>query len=84
MTAVPERQLGVAPTYTLRALAHLLSYPGAELRALVPELKKVLADDGVLSKQRMLGLNKLLDSLRRGGGLRRDVRPWSRNIPALV
>ena len=63
MTAVPERQLGVAPTYTLRALAHLLSYPGAELRALVPELKKVLADDGVLSKQRMLGLNKLLDSL---------------------
>ena len=63
MTAVPERQLGVAPTYTLRALAHLLSYPGAELRALVPELKTVLADDGVLSKQRMLGLNKLLDSL---------------------
>ena len=58
MTSFFQRQPDVTPSYTLRALAHLLSYPGAELRAVVPELQQVLANEGAVSDQRLLGLNK--------------------------
>ena len=63
MTSFFQRQPDVTPSYTLRALAHLLSYPGAELRAVVPELQQVLANEGAVSDQRLLGLNKLLGTL---------------------
>ena len=63
MTSFFQRQLDVTPSYTLRALAHLLSYPGAELRAVVPELQQVLANEGAVSDQRLAGLNKLLGTI---------------------
>ena len=63
MTAFFQRQPDVNPSHSLRALALLLSYPNAELRAVLPELQQVLDDERAVPEQRLQGLNKLLNSL---------------------
>lgn len=48
---------------TLRALAHLLSYPDAALRSDLPALREVLLGEGALSAQRVAELERLIDKL---------------------
>ncbi|WP_425256546.1 nitrate reductase molybdenum cofactor assembly chaperone [Rubrivivax sp. RP6-9] len=52
-------------TRTLRVLAHLLSYPDAELRAHLPELQAALHDEGALSASRLAELDALIERLHR-------------------
>ena len=52
-------------TRTLRVLAHLLSYPDAELRAHLPELQEALHDEGALSASRLAELDALIERLHR-------------------
>ena len=52
-------------TVTLRVLAHLLSYPDAELRAHLPELQMALRDEGALSAARLAELDALITRLAR-------------------
>ena len=49
---------------TLRVLAHLLSYPDAELRAHLPELRAALHDERALGLRRLAELDALIDRLR--------------------
>ena len=84
MTSFFSRQPDVTPSYTLRALAHLLSYPGAELRAVVPELQQVLANEGAVSDQRLLGLNKLLGTLVNQVTTSDQAQPWTYGVGALM
>ncbi len=49
---------------TLRVLAHLLSYPDAELRAHLPELRSALHDERALTFGRLTELDALIDRLR--------------------
>ena len=51
---------------TLRALAHLLGYPGAELREHLGELRDALHDERALTAGRLLELDGLVDRLRGG------------------
>ncbi|OYU68436.1 MAG: nitrate reductase molybdenum cofactor assembly chaperone [Burkholderiales bacterium PBB5] len=55
----------VAATKTLRVLAHLLSYPDAELRLHLPELQAALHDEGALSSARLAELDALITRLSR-------------------
>ncbi len=55
----------VAAAKTLRVLAHLLSYPDAELRAHLPELQAALHDEGALSAARLAELDALIARLSR-------------------
>ncbi len=55
----------VTATRTLRVLAHLLSYPDAELRAHLPELQAALHEEGGLSSARLLELDALFTRLSR-------------------
>ena len=48
---------------TLRVLAHLLSYPDAELRAHLPELRAALHDERALSASRLTELEALVSRL---------------------
>jgi nitrate reductase delta subunit len=50
-------------TLTLRVLAHLLSYPDAELRAHLPELRAALHDERALTFGRLAELDALIDRL---------------------
>ena len=50
---------------TLRVLAHLLDYPGAELRAHLPELRSALHAEGALGPSRLAELDALIDRLAR-------------------
>jgi nitrate reductase delta subunit len=50
-------------TLTLRVLAHLLSYPDAELRAHLGELRDALRDERALTAGRLAELDVLLDRL---------------------
>ncbi|MBI2734013.1 MAG: nitrate reductase molybdenum cofactor assembly chaperone [Aquabacterium sp.] len=50
-------------SYSLRALARMLTYPDAALRELVPDLQKVLASEAAVSPARLRGLSMLLGSL---------------------
>ena len=52
-------------TKTLRVLAHLLSYPDAELRAHLPELRAALHAEAVLSPARRAELDALITRLSR-------------------
>ncbi len=52
-------------TKTLRVLAHLLSYPDAELRAHLPELRAALHDEGALSPSRLAELDALIERLHK-------------------
>jgi nitrate reductase delta subunit len=49
---------------TLRVLAHLLTYPGAELREHLGELRDALRDERALGAGRLLELDALIDRLR--------------------
>jgi nitrate reductase delta subunit len=55
----------VAAPHTLRVLARLLGYPGAALRAHLPELRAALAAEGVLSSARLAELDALIQALGR-------------------
>ena len=55
----------VTATRTLRVLAHLLSYPDAELRAHLPGLQAALHDEGALSAARLAELDALVTRLVR-------------------
>ncbi|WP_199797585.1 nitrate reductase molybdenum cofactor assembly chaperone [Pseudazoarcus pumilus] len=59
--------------YTLRALAALLSYPDAELRAHVPDLRAALVDEGALSAARVAELDALLRQLERARPLEAEA-----------
>jgi nitrate reductase delta subunit len=63
------RNQAIQPSYSLRALAHLLCYPRAELRAALPQLHGALVDEGALSAQRLKGLKALIDSIALRDGL---------------
>jgi nitrate reductase delta subunit len=54
---------------TLRALAHLLRYPNAELRAHLPELRAALQHEAALAAPRLAELEQLLQRLQHGSGL---------------
>jgi nitrate reductase delta subunit len=49
---------------TLRVLAHLLGYPGAELRAHLAELRTAVHDEDALGVGRLAELDALIDRLR--------------------
>jgi nitrate reductase delta subunit len=51
------------PTYSLRVLAHLLSYPDAALRAALPALRDALYAEDALQPRRLQGLETLIESL---------------------
>ena len=53
----------LTPARSLRALARLLAYPNADLRALLPELTPALHDEGRLTPARSAGLERLIGSL---------------------
>jgi len=53
--------------HTLRALAWLLRYPGAELRSGVPALKQALHCEAALRNERLAELDALADRLCAGG-----------------
>jgi nitrate reductase delta subunit len=57
-------------TYTLRALAHLLRYPDAELRVHLPELRSALHDERALAFGRLADIDVLIDRLQSLPGLR--------------
>lgn len=60
-----------APTMrlTLRVLSHLLSYPGAEFRAHIPELQQALKSEAALAPMRLAELGALLRYLERAPAL---------------
>lgn len=51
------------PSYSLRALAHLVGYPSAELRAALPELRDAFYADHALPAARLQGLETLIESI---------------------
>lgn len=53
--------------HTLRALAWLLRYPDAELRAVADELRAALREEAALDAARLADLDGLIDRLRAGG-----------------
>ncbi|MCP1336599.1 nitrate reductase molybdenum cofactor assembly chaperone [Futiania mangrovi] len=50
---------------TLKALSALLTYPGRELQAAIPEIRAALASDGLLGPRDVRALGPLLDELER-------------------
>ncbi len=56
----------VSAARTLRALAALLGYPDARLRAHLPEVRQALRDEGALGADRLAEIEALIDAL--GGG----------------
>ncbi|MBK8768785.1 MAG: nitrate reductase molybdenum cofactor assembly chaperone, partial [Burkholderiaceae bacterium] len=54
---------------TLRVLAHLLSYPDAELRTHLPELQAALHEERALSPSRLAELDALISRLANRRGL---------------
>ena len=60
-----------APTMrlTLRVLAHLLSYPGPEFRAHIPEQQQAIESEGALAPMRQAELIALLRHLERSPAL---------------
>ena len=54
---------------TLRVLAHLLSYPDAELRAHLPELQAALRDENALSASRRAEIDALIQRLSKRPGV---------------
>ncbi len=62
-----------AMSLTLRVLAHLLSYPDAQLRAHLPELRTALHDERALTFGRLAELDALMDRLSDRGQDRRAL-----------
>jgi nitrate reductase delta subunit len=60
--------------YTLRALALLLSYPGEQLRAVVPELVAAINDEAALPALRRAEIQALAADLLRAEGLEVESR----------
>ena len=58
---------------TLRVLAHLLRYPGDELRAHAAELRDALRDERALTHSRLAELDHLLDRLRTAPALETEA-----------
>lgn len=58
----------MAPKFakTYKALSALLTYPTAELQAAVPEIRRVLAGEGLLPAPTLGALDRLLDELATG------------------
>jgi nitrate reductase molybdenum cofactor assembly chaperone NarJ/NarW len=54
---------------SLRVLAHLLGYPGAELRSHLPEMREALRTEGALGDERLAELDVLMDALSSGDPL---------------
>lgn len=54
---------------TLRVLAGLLSYPDAEMRDALPEMREILRREGALSDSRQTELAALMDMLEQGDPL---------------
>lgn len=54
---------------SLRALAHLLGYPGAELRSHLPELREALRTERAISDARRAELDTLMGALSSGDPL---------------
>jgi len=77
-------------THTLRALARLLRYPDAELRALAPALADALREEAALAPARLAEIDALVarllhpDTAAHRGRLRRTVRPRPAARPAPV
>jgi nitrate reductase delta subunit len=71
---------------TLRVLAHLLSYPDAELRAHLAELQAALHDEQALSASRLAELDALISRLanRRGLDVEADHVELFDRGPAMV
>ncbi|MFY8117804.1 MAG: nitrate reductase molybdenum cofactor assembly chaperone [Roseateles sp.] len=57
-----------------RVLAHLLDYPGAAMRAALPELREALHQEGALGAQRLAELDRLLSLLQRGDAYEVEAR----------
>jgi nitrate reductase molybdenum cofactor assembly chaperone NarJ/NarW len=58
---------------TLRVLAHLLRYPGDELREHLLELRDALRDERALTHSRLAELDRLFDRLRAQPGLESEA-----------
>jgi nitrate reductase delta subunit len=65
-------------TFTLskscRALARLLDYPHAEMRAALPELFAVLTEEGALSPARLAEMKALMGTLQQGDAYEVEAR----------
>ena len=59
---------------TLRALAHLLAYPDAQLRAVLPELAQALAQERALRPERLAELQNLCSQLQLSDPLEVEAR----------
>lgn len=55
----------VSAAGTLRALAVLLSYPGAELRGYLPQMRETLHNERAIAPDRLAELDALIDALAR-------------------
>lgn len=60
-----KKSLATSASLTLRALATLLAYPDAELRAFIPSVGEVLHQERALSASRLAELDVLLGTLQR-------------------
>lgn len=59
--------------YTLRALAHLLRYPGATQRAHLDELRQALHAEAALDRSRLAEIDRLIDRLAARPGLESEA-----------
>lgn len=57
-----------------RVLAHLLDYPGAAMRAALPELRQALQQEAALSPERLAELDHLMATLQRGDAYEAEAR----------
>ena len=58
---------------SLRVLSALLSYPDAQLRQHLPEMRDLLRDERALTHQRLAELDALMDQLRRADPLQAEA-----------
>ena len=58
---------------SLRVLARLLSYPDAELRAHVPDMRRALRAEGAVSPGRLKELDALMTALERGQSIENEA-----------
>jgi nitrate reductase molybdenum cofactor assembly chaperone NarJ/NarW len=69
----PFRSTPPKMAHTLRALAWLLRYPDAELRALAPLLSAALREEAALDASRLAELDTLVERLLRADALRTEA-----------
>lgn len=61
-------------TRTLRAIAHLLGYPGATLREGLLDIKEALHAEGALSARALSGIDALIDDLRQSPAMETEAK----------